>query len=1287
MEYIDATIEAVVAGVTDIIDACGAQNNFKTTNKDNLIDMFRKSLTIVLTASAEREQQLIDRIKALENRPATAPQASKPPNMATLFKSNSPEQKEERCLVLNAIARDNENRQSRENNIIISGMKQTSTPDSETVKNFFQSAGAETVQFTNVKRLRSGNKSIVNQPPLLLVSFTNPKDRVLVLKHCSHHKLANYEGVFVREDRTPEQQTEFTKLNEMRKQKNSCLEAQNLLDKPYRYIIHRNSGTVKCINSVESAQQNKCIFVSSSEIKKAIGDRSTTDPTIAANNKVKQPASATANAPHRSPSIIYQLNPLAQTFLPNNNLIPTLAPVAHNIARTSRTNPPSQHVLAPDQQHPSRLPIIVATNLRSIRNKLLYFSQFLDDHEPHIAFITETWLTAACKGVLLAEFFDNCKHSYNFVSSERENQNGGGTLILVRREYSASITLIQPKPIDQQSWFNAEGAKKLGKIELTIARTRPPRLPFGYSCCLLVCVYLPEYTAAKQRSSINQLINAIEDAVINCTSANQPLIYIAGDFNGADVKPVCSRYNLRQLNSDPTHIAGKCLDLILTNAPFCYNIETLLPIGPPCLLVSDRDDRSSDESELEDDLKDYQPRNTSDHNVVKAFTSLLAYKATRQPRRKIIARTGNLSATTRSIYDIDFDQLLAPLAADPQRTISNVYELILAAQDFHQPLRTIKVRGDKEWMTTTIKTLIQERQRAPTDEIKRAAAHRVSVAIKRRKYAYYKSQYSASKASMWKQAAGLRAPVAATTDIEGFGAKLNNQFSDKVWENIIKPDLSSYLVHQSSHLLHPDFPAGLQLFNSKNVAEQFAKIGSCTAGPDMLSGKLLCAAKGKLIPVFVKIFNTCIMYSICPTEWSSANITAIPKIPNASDPSDFRPIAITSAVSKMLERIIAKYILEIARDVLHDNNQYGFLPGRCTMDAIIQVLDNWGSALDHKDKMLAIFFDFAKAFDLVCHIVLLEKLRKILPAWLVSWIAAYLTNRRQRVRYNGQFSDWKDVRAGVIQGSVLGPVLFLLFISDINSYMPNGINILKYADDILAYVLGDFNVDLPQAIVKGVQDWCTANKMRLNTTKCKLLSFGISDPRPQINLNGTPLDFVDSYKYLGIELNTRLDPSQQWQRVSTLVSSLPYLFKKLKCTGWTKPMLLNAYRAYGLSHFTYSAVVLMSCTMIDKAEMTRFQNRILKIIGISAAEASMKHKIIPITSHIDKACARMFERIISEPTHPITSALKRNPRKPEQFLVPAFATAAYRNSFLATHLRTRRDGRPDLYTNNSANHT
>lgn len=178
------------------------------------------------------------------------------------------------------------------------------------------------------------------------------------------------------------------------------------------------------------------------------------------------------------------------------------------------------------------------------------------------------------------------------------------------------------------------------------------------------------------------------------------------------------------------------------------------------------------------------------------------------------------------------------------------------------------------------------------------------------------------------------------------------------------------------------------------------------------------------------------------------------------------------------------------------------------MDAIVQVIEGWSHSKDQNFTVYAIFFDFSKAFDLVDHEILLEKLQKLLPSWLVSWIAAYLSDRVQRVVVNNIVTKWKKVEAGVIQGSVLRPILFLLFIADLNDELRPNTNLQKYADDILAYIIGKFIPDgLPQAITDAISRWCIKNKMRLNTDKCKtmLLSTNHKNDTQVVSLYGTPL--------------------------------------------------------------------------------------------------------------------------------------------------------------------------------------
>ena len=166
-------------------------------------------------------------------------------------------------------------------------------------------------------------------------------------------------------------------------------------------------------------------------------------------------------------------------------------------------------------------------------------------------------------------------------------------------------------------------------------------------------------------------------------------------------------------------------------------------------------------------------------------------------------------------------------------------------------------------------------------------------------------------------------------------------------------------------------------------------------------------------------------------------------------------------------------------------------------------------------------------------------------------------------------TEWLQVIQGVIQGSVIGPILFILYIYDINKYIPDEAQLKKYADDILAYLLGNYDRTLPQRIADGVDKWCSDNQMRLNTNKCKIISVLPKNTQaaPTVNLHGQILEEVNYYKYLGIHLANNLNWDSQWDRVQKITQSFPYMLNQLKKAGFRESILVNVYRSYAISHF------------------------------------------------------------------------------------------------------------------------
>ncbi|RNA19401.1 RNA-directed DNA polymerase from mobile element jockey, partial [Brachionus plicatilis] len=365
-----------------------------------------------------------------------------------------------------------------------------------------------------------------------------------------------------------------------------------------------------------------------------------------------------------------------------------------------------------------------------------------------------------------------------------------------------------------KGWHTEEGRAKLGLLEYTITRTRLHRFQRGYSCVLAVAVYIPEFNVSRLRSSISQLCHALEEPVTKCSSNNKPLIFVAGDFNGADVRPLCTKFYLRQINREPTR-AAKCLDIILSNAPDCYISDTRNPLGPPT--------SSSQYFNLADEASTNSENNEpscSDHRIVLAVAPKHLYSATRPSERKILVRSGQLRDTVAAIRQLDTNALLADIETDPHSSINRFMQAIRNAQDLHQPLRIVKTKGDQEWMNVEIKQLIRERQRlhsAGEHILRDQLALRIVGLIATRKATFSREKYTRSKAGMWEHANKLRKPPTTLPPDPEYGERLNEQFSDTVWQGVTQANISRFIRRDA-------LPPVVPVFNFTNVGEQLRNV-------------------------------------------------------------------------------------------------------------------------------------------------------------------------------------------------------------------------------------------------------------------------------------------------------------------------------------------------------------------------------------------------------------------------------------------------------------------------------
>ena len=206
------------------------------------------------------------------------------------------------------------------------------------------------------------------------------------------------------------------------------------------------------------------------------------------------------------------------------------------------------------------------------------------------------------------------------------------------------------------------------------------------------------------------------------------------------------------------------------------------------------------------------------------------------------------------------------------------------------------------------------------------------------------------------------------------------------------------------------------------------KLGKAT-GQDNINNRILKEAALPLANPLCDLFNYSMSKSICPNIWKEANVSPIYKKDDPSLVSNYRPISLLSAVGKVMEKVIHKHMFNFLKD--HEvltRLQSGFVPGDSTANQLIDIYNTFCKALDDGKEVRAVFCDISKAFDRVWHKGLLFKLKQAgIGSTLLQWIASYLLNRKQRVLIPGGSSDWLPIGAGVPQGSILGPLLFLIY--------------------------------------------------------------------------------------------------------------------------------------------------------------------------------------------------------------------------------------------------------------------
>jgi len=367
-------------------------------------------------------------------------------------------------------------------------------------------------------------------------------------------------------------------------------------------------------------------------------------------------------------------------------------------------------------------------------------------------------------------------------------------------------------------------------------------------------------------------------------------------------------------------------------------------------------------------------------------------------------------------------------------------------------------------------------------------------------------------------------------------------------------------------------------------------------GADDLSPRLLKRISDEIAYPVTILFNQSMSEGAVPYDWKIANVTPIFKKGSRRQPENYRPVSLTSQLSKVMESVVRDIITgHLDRHHLIKDSQHGFRHGRSCTTNLLEFLDKVTEATNEKESVDVIFLDFAKAFDKVPHKRLLTKLEAHgLGGKILRWIEAWLAGRMQRVCLDGYSSAWVYVLSGVPQGSVLGPLLFLIFINDLEYAILS--LILKFADDtkVFGRVSNSAQRQLLQDDLEKLCAWADSWQMDFNVDKCKVMHIGSRNKQFSYMMKGHQLDVVTTEKDLGVFISSNLKVAEHCYDAYSKANKMLGLVQRT-IRHRNPDLMVRLYKSLVRPHLEYSSPVWNPHYRKDKLLLERVQHRFTRL--------------------------------------------------------------------------------------------
>ena len=764
-------------------------------------------------------------------------------------------------------------------------------------------------------------------------------------------------------------------------------------------------------------------------------------------------------------------------------------------------------------------------NANSINGKRADLEYTIKNQDPDVLLITETKLEerdAAISNIIQKMGYKDYRS--DFTSDEK------GVMIAIKNCYSHDEIKLDDNIESDVNFADHPGIIKWVEMDLKGKKKlyigvyyRQPNNELEHLKCLEKSLKLIEEKVNNNPNSIvilggdfnagfidwetNTLKTDINDKQISNKRAHEKLLEILKDY------PELTQHQMEPTRKDRT------LDLFFTNQPnMVQSMQTLAGI--------------------------------SDHDIPVADCKLFPSYNKKAPRKVYIYKKANWPKIKEEILTFQEEYMKLYKERSVDANWNDIKRNVTSAMDKHIPAKLTSTRHNLPWMNQTIKRMIKKKQRlynkakkthkgsnwnkykaikrdtqkaakkARTDYINNILLEGIANDNNKPFYSYMKSQKKENIgiAPLQTETGGV------TNDSKEKAEILNKQFKDV------------FTKEKSEELPTMDGPAYPNIrdikIENKGVEKMLKSLKVNKApGPDELPAYILKELAEELAPVLTALFNQSLQTGTLPKDWLKANVAPIFKKGDRNSAANYRPVSLTCICCKLLEHIICKHILNHAEeyDIL-TSLQHGFRNGYSCQTQLLITLQDLMKNRDEHIQTDMVILDFSKAFDTVPHLKLLLKLKHYgIRGNLLDWISNFLQQRDQRVVVDGKCSEWTHVDSGVPQGTVLGPLLFLIYINDMPKCISLGSLIRLFADDCILYRKIRTIQDqlILQKDLDKLKEWADKWGMKFNPSKCEVMRINHARKESKrieryYTLCNQLLKQVDKTKYLGVIISEDL---------------------------------------------------------------------------------------------------------------------------------------------------------------------